>query len=84
MSPRRPATGLSVAGYSGVPRSPGLRLHLDGNAAGVIRIRSEDVDARHVAGEGDRVAPAPMDFGCDVQLPGSADLLCIHRRDATR
>src|SRR5216683_7343003 len=59
-------------------RAAALRLHVDGDPAGIGEVAGEDVDAGHVAGERDRVASPAVDLRRDKHLPGTRDLLRIH------
>lgn len=61
-----------------MPGAARLRLDLNRNPARIRSIGGKDVDARHVAREGDRVASPPMNLRRDKHLAGPRDLLGIH------
>lgn len=68
------AEPLSRAGLPTPAISP-LRFDLDRNPMGIIAITREQVDARHVARERNRISASAVYLGSHEQLPGASHLL---------
>ena len=68
-----------VTGMASVPRARASRLDLNRDPTAFRYVAGEHVGAGHVSGEGYGVATAPVDLRGDIQLPGTPDLLRIHR-----
>lgn len=66
-----------------MPRSSPPRLDLDADRLALVDVTGEDVNARHVPTERDRVASTAMDLRRDIVLARSSDLVRpeLHRVD---